>query len=271
LAGKTDISPEVAALAGPPQFCEIKSLPRDRLLEAAANAKAVFPGNAPQFAAAPGFKFPEPMQLAAMTTKYWGPEPRTLGVTFLDGGSQALRKKILDFMNAWYRLGGGIKFAPSANGEVRITRGGSGYWSYLGVDILLVPAGQPTMSLQGFTERMSDAEYRRVVPHETGHTQGFVHEQLRSKIVARIVPSKAIPWARRTYGWPPALTTSNILTPQEERSLMGTPEVEETSVLCYWLPGEIMVDGVPVAGGTRITAMDAAFCRKLYPRPNWKG
>ena len=46
-------------------------------------------------------------------------------------------------------------------GKVRITRDLAGYWSYLGTDILLIPPDQPTMCLQGFTERTA---VRRIPP-----------------------------------------------------------------------------------------------------------
>ena len=55
----------------------------------------------------------------------------------------------------------------------------SGYWSYLGTDVLHIPVDQQTMNLQGFTERTPESEYRRVVRHETGHTMGFPHEHMR--------------------------------------------------------------------------------------------
>ena len=47
------------------------------------------------------------------------------------------------------------------------------------------------MNLQGFTMNTPEAEYRRVVRHEAGHTLGFLHEHMRRELVARIDPEKA--------------------------------------------------------------------------------
>ena len=45
----------------------------------------------------------------------------------------------------------------------------SGYWSYLGTDILSIAAGEPTMNLQEFSMDTPESEFHRVVRHETGH------------------------------------------------------------------------------------------------------
>ena len=89
-----------------------------------------------------------------------------------------------------------MQASPGTAGDVRISLQGEGFWSYLGTDILQVPRNQPTMNLEGFSIDTSDAEYRRVVRHETGHTLGFPHEQLRKEIVGRIDHQKAYEWFR---------------------------------------------------------------------------
>jgi len=55
----------------------------------------------------------------------------------------------------------------------------SGYWSYLGTDILHIPKNRPTMCLENFSMDTLESEYKRVVRHETGHTLGFPHEHMR--------------------------------------------------------------------------------------------
>ena len=62
---------------------------------------------------------------------------------------------------------------------MRISRGGGGYWSYLGTDVLLIPKNRQTINVQGFTMNTPESEYRRVVRHETGHSLGFPHEHMR--------------------------------------------------------------------------------------------
>lgn len=43
----------------------------------------------------------------------------------------------------------------------------AGYWSYIGTEILDAEEDEPTLNLEGFTMRVSDAEFRRVVPQKT--------------------------------------------------------------------------------------------------------
>lgn len=84
-----------------------------------------------------------------------------------------------------------LQASPGQAGDVRISLAGSGYWSYLGTDILHIPSNQPTMNLQDFSMSTPESEYKRVVRHETGHTLGFPHEHLRKEIVDNIDRNKA--------------------------------------------------------------------------------
>jgi hypothetical protein len=243
--------------------CYIKQLPERLENDARKVAKNIFPANAPG-----NFRLPEgvlaPQQLAVMTTKYWGPTPRTLTVRFMEFAPMDLQQRILSHMNAWNC---GITFVLVSDGhaDVRISLTGSGFWSYLGTDITLVPDSQPTMNLQGFSMSTSDSEFHRVVRHETGHTLGFPHEHLRQEVVNNIDRGQAYDYFRRTYGWPPAMVDNNVLVPLEQSKIMGTP-VDVTSIMAYQLPGEIMKDGIPVPGGVDINWSDFTFCQRIYPR-----
>jgi hypothetical protein len=152
---------------------------------------------------------------------------------------------------------------------VRISRGGGGYWSYLGTDILLVPAHRPTMNLQGFTMNTREGEFARVVRHEAGHTLGCMHEHMRADLVKLIDPAKAYDYFRRTQGWDKATVDAQVLTSLDERSLMGTP-TDQTSIMCYQLPGSITRNGKPILGGLDINASDLAFMGKIYPKARTK-
>lgn len=151
--------------------CTPISLPKDLQFAAALDAIQINPVNAPLFHT--GL---EKSALTLMTQKYWGSGGVDLSVQFMDNPTQACRSKILAHMNAWNEFCN-VRFRETnGQGDVRIDRGPSGYWSYLGTDIRMIPKNQPTMNLQGFTENTSDSEYRRVVRHEVGHC--FVGETL---------------------------------------------------------------------------------------------
>jgi hypothetical protein len=249
--------------------CVIKSLPKRMLVKAAETARKINPVNAPvlgPLAAIEGFRVPEPLHIAVVTSKYWGPTPRQLSVSFMDTTPSDLKARIISHMNAWSESCC-ITFASTNGiGDVRISRGPGGYYSYLGTDILHIPKNRQKMNLQDFTMETSESEYKRVVRHETGHTLGFPHEHMRKDLVARIDPAKAYRWFLQTQGWDKAMVDAQVLTPLDEESLMATP-VDQTSIMCYQLPGAITKDGEPITGGTDINETDYEFAGKIYPKP----
>jgi hypothetical protein len=259
-----------------PQFipCAVKALPKKLLVPAAQAAISINPANAP-FLQGPtavvgteGVTL-EPMHIALLTTKYFGKEQRTLSVSFMESIDSPLRDKILSHMNAWYnsKPGCGIQFKwTSGTGDVRISRGSGGYWSYLGTDIFQIPKNRQTMNLQGFTLQTADSEFYRVVRHETAHSWGAPHEHMRKELVERLDVNKTIAWFRQYQGWDQQTVQEQVLTPLDERSLMATP-ADQTSIMCYQLPGSITKDGKPIVGGTDINKTDAEFAAKIYPRP----
>jgi hypothetical protein len=121
------------------------------------------------------------------------------------------------------------------------------------------------MNLEGFTMSTDDREYRRVIRHEAGHTLGFPHEHMRKALVARIDPNKAYVWAAENLGWTREMVDQQILKSLDERSLMATPP-DQTSIMCYQLPGSITFDGNPIVGGLDINTNDFRFAGKIYPK-----
>jgi hypothetical protein len=255
-----------------PIVCTPRSLPLGAQEAAAAVAAEVNPVNRPPQHALTGIADHASVRraaIAALTTKYWhGAGGVRLPVGFLDRPAADLRRRIVEHMNAWGTTAN-VRFTQARTDPVvRIARdGGSdgGYWSYLGTDVLQIDADQPTMNLEAFTMRTPEAEFHRVVRHETGHTLGFPHEHLRAALVARIDPAKAITHFQRTQGWSAAETRAQVLTPIEEAALVGT-RADPRSIMCYQLPGSIMKDGRALVGGKDIDALDHAFAAQLYPR-----
>jgi hypothetical protein len=249
--------------------CTPKTLPTRLLVDAAETATRINPVNSPVFGrlseVAGDFQVSDPLRIALVTSKYWGPTPRQLTVSFMEPTPADLRARIISHMNAWNETAC-ISFVPTdGTGDVRISRGSGGYYSYLGTDILHIPKNRQTMNLQGFTMNTSEDEYKRVVRHETGHTLGFPHEHMRKEFVAKIVPAKAYRWFLATYGWDKKTVDAQVLTPLDDASLMSTPP-DQTSIMCYQLPGLITTDGKPITGGTDINETDFAFAGTIYPK-----
>lgn len=259
----------------PTIVCLPKALPRERWEHAAKVATEINPVNHPPIErlmrVMPDFR-PTAEHIAVLTTKYWHTGGVKLGVKFLDGESAALKKRILEHMNAWAKTANVQFTLSSTNAKVRIARidsgPQSGYWSYLGTDILSIPSGEPTLNLEAFTMDTPESEYHRVVRHETGHTMGFPHEHMRRELVNLIDPDKAIQFFGATQGWTPAEVRRQVLTPIEESSLLGTPHADPHSIMCYQIPGSLTKDGKPIVGGKDIDAMDYAFAKKVYPKPH---
>jgi hypothetical protein len=248
--------------------CVPKTLPERLLVKSAETARTINPANAPIFGplaeTITGLQ-PEPLAIAVTTQSYWGPRPRQLTVSFMETTPADLRARIISHMNAWTRTGC-ISFVETQRmGDVRISRGSGGYYSYVGTDILHIPKNRQTMNLEGFTMNTPESEYRRVIRHETGHTLGFPHEHMRKELVAKIDPQKAYEYFLRTQGWDKRTVDQQVLTPLDERSLMGTP-ADETSIMCYQLPGSITRDGQPILGGLDIDQTDYEFVARIYPK-----
>ena len=250
--------------------CQPRRLPRSLLISAAETATAINPLNHPPIErltrVMPEFK-PTRERIAAVTTKYWHTGGVHLSVGFLDTAPADLRRRIVSHMNAWAQTAN-VKFSQTTTDpQVRIARTpDDGYWSYLGTDILHIPADEPTMNLDSFTMDTPESEYHRVVRHETGHTMGFPHEHMRRALVAKIDPKKAIEFFGRTQGWTPTEVRQQVLTPLEERSLLGTATPDPRSIMCYQIPGAITKNGRPIRGGTDIDDQDYAFAGSIYPK-----
>ena len=214
--------------------CTIKALP-DRLWKKASHVAVKINGaNAPVLSTmGSSASLMSPEFLTILTSKYWGASQRTLTVSFIPATTPFdLKARILSHMNAWQV---GIQFLQTTGvGKVRIAFGNSGYWSYLGTDILLIPNHQQTMNLQGFTMDTPESEFRRVVRHETGHTLAFPHEHMRGELVDRIDPQKAYDYFLKTQGWSKDVVDQQVLTPLVNESIMSTP-ADETSIMCYQL------------------------------------
>lgn len=258
------VEQQVAATSG----CTLKVLPKRLVVKAAEVARKINPVNAPQPGplAAMGVTLPlDPLRIALLTSKYWGPATRRLTVSFMEPTPADLRARIVSHLNAW-AANAGVSFVETGGtGEVRISRGVGGFWSYLGTDVKLIPTHLPTMNLEGFTMSTPESEYRRVIRHEAGHTLGFPHEHMRRELVARIDPVKAYAFFLATQGWDKTTVDQQVLTPLDERSIFATPP-DQTSLMCYQLPASITRDGQPILGGVDLNRTDALFAGIIYPK-----
>jgi hypothetical protein len=254
--------------------CVPRSLPVRKIASASVRSVAVNPANAGEHRRVlrtPVGRIGGPKRLAVVRGRRWPHSGVKLTVSFLDGESPALRARILRHMNAWSKTAN-VQFVETrSKGQVRIARLDSpprmaGYWSYIGTEILEIDDDQPTLNLEGFTMNTSEAEFRRVVRHEAGHTLGFEHEHMRKALVKAIDPAKAYAYYDENQGWPKEEVDQQVLTPLDGRSIMGTTESDPLSIMCYQIPAEITKNARAIAGGKDINKKDFAFAGSIYPK-----
>lgn len=249
--------------------CVLKSLPDHKQVKAALRAIQANPANLPpSHMLMPALRnAPTALKLAVVVGKRWPSSGAHLTVNFLDNPPTDLRTRILLHMNAWgTRANVSFVETGGATPDVRISREDDGYWSYVGTDILEIPQNEATLNLEGFTMDTPESEFFRVVRHETGHTLGFPHEHMRRTIVNRIDRKKAMAYFMATQGWTAMDVQQQVLTPLEAIRIKGSYRVDETSIMCYRLPGSITKTGRPIVGGKDINEADYKFAASVYPK-----
>jgi hypothetical protein len=257
-----------------PITCTPKSLPPAKAAAAARRAIELNPANAVAHRAVlrtPIGRRGGPRRLTVLVSRKWPVTGVRLTVQFLDNPAQDLRTRIISHMNAWAKTANVLFAETRGEGQVRIARldeppAMSGYWSFIGTEILEISKNEPTLNLEAFTMKTPDSEFHRVVRHETGHTLGFEHEHMRVELVSKIDRAKAIAFFDRDQGWTPKEVEAQVLTPLSVKSVMGTTEADPLSIMCYQIPGEITKDGKPILGGKDINERDYSFAASLYPK-----
>lgn len=245
--------------------CTPRYIPNKHVWEMARRAALINPINGASFDAVVGNDPAgvHPQRIAALTSKLWDPTPRVMTISFVDGTPRRdFRERVVGHANMWQC---GKTFAYTEGvGDVRISRGRGGYYSYVGTDNASINPNRHTMNLEGFTMNTPATEWLRVVCHEIGHFLGFDHEHLRREIVELIDKTAAYAYYRRYSGWGRSTVDRQVLTPSPDEELTST-EIDPTSIMAYHLPASIMKNREAVPGGNRINARDLEFAKTMYP------
>lgn len=189
---------------------------------------------------------------------------------FLIDGAEPQRKAVRDAFAEWKALPLGLDFTETttrAAAEVRISfDAADGSWSYVGRDVLGIPATEATMN---FGWDLTDDYGHTTALHEIGHTLGLPHEHQN--------PFSGIVWdVEKVYAyftgspnfWTRAQTESNVLQKFSTTEVDGSAW-DPDSVMEYWFPAGLILQpaqyssGLMPAGG--LSAPDREWAKKFYP------
>jgi serralysin len=201
-----------------------------------------------------------PAHMALLADRRWAPG-RTLRVRFLDG-TKAQKSTLMGFADEWSRWAN-ITFRQVTRGDAEIRasfRPGTGSWSYLGTDSLMLPQSNPTLTIGWDPDPATCL-------HELGHALGCVHEHQ--------LPTGGIPWNRpyvywwyqQTQGWTRKMVDEQVFALYDARTLTNGFRYDPRSVMHYPLDPVLLTDPSRAVGwNSRLSPNDKSYIGLIYPK-----
>ncbi len=199
------------------------------------------------------------------------PAHSTLRVSFL-GGDQRCRDYVKKYAPEWAQYAN-IKFAfvESGNADVRIDFDrNDGNWSYLGTLATNIPQNRKTMNLGALPRLIAgggssaEAEIRRKVLHEFGHSLGLEHEHLSPYSGFEFNLDKLYAYfAGPPNNWNKKTVDENILRTIDQSNTNGKYDAQ--SIMLYYLePSLFATPGDYTSYNTTLSAGDKETIQMLY-------
>ena len=217
---------------------------------------------------------PEKAELVARRNFVWPhhvSDTMVFPVRFMNG-SDWQHQQVKRYAPAWTKATNGkLKFfflvdpLQDTIAAIRIRFEDGPSWSDVGNSALKVPQNEHTM-LFGWVDQKEDSNsVRALILHEFGHAIGFVHEQQH--------PQAAIRWdTLKTYAyylalnptWTEATVRENVFN-KFDRSETNYSGYDRMSIMHYFIPNSITRGDFEVGMRTRLSAIDQAFVKQIYP------
>ena len=202
--------------------------------------------------------------LVGETEKMWN-VGQTLRVKMM-GGTALVRSKVRQYAEEWTKYAN-IRFEfvdQSQPAEIKVAFDSGGSWSMVGREALWIPFDFATMNFGWLTDDTDESEFSRVILHEFGHALGLVHEHQS--------PVAGIQWDREkvyahylsTDGWDRAMVDAQVFARYSVQST-NFSQFDPNSIMEYWIPASVTMDGHEVPGGTTLSDTDKEYIRRWYP------
>lgn len=192
---------------------------------------------------------------------------RTLRCRFLDGLPE-VQAKVEAIAKEWEQHANlKLEFVTSGTAQIRISFAEKDFsWSTVGTDALGEPAAAPTMNYGWLEPATAIREYQRVVRHEFGHALGMIHEHQNP------AAQGLIPWDKpkvlahyAQQGWTAQDVEHNIFSVYAEDATNHSA-FDRDSIMLYAVPDALTVGSFAIGWNTAISAVDAAYMARQYPR-----
>jgi hypothetical protein len=204
--------------------------------------------------------------LVGETAKMWN-VGQTLRVKMM-GGTAIVRSKVRQYAEEWTKYAN-VHFDfvdTSQPAEIKVAFDPGGSWSTVGRDATWVPFDFATMNFGWFTDDTSEGEFSRVVIHEFGHALGLVHEHQSPVAGIQWDREKVYAHFKETDGWDRAMVDAQVFAKYSVEST-NFSQFDPNSIMEYWVPASITLDGHGVPGGTALSDTDKEYIRRWYPAP----